>query len=90
MAINDDGSGRHTLLSPSQVPTGQSAVCCASLQANSPTLAFDGITYSETGSTHGNGLNYEGACVLSGGKPTRLSPAPLASPGNECPTRRSR
>lgn len=83
MAINDDGSGRHTLLSPSQVPTGQTAVCCASLQANSPTLAFDGITYSETGSTLGDGLNYEGAYVLSGGKPTRLSPAPLASPGNE-------
>jgi hypothetical protein len=81
-AMNDNGTSPHLLLSAAQLPGDQTALCCTSLQANSATLAFDGIT-NENVSTVGFGENYEGAYVLAGGKATRLSPAPLASPGNE-------
>jgi hypothetical protein len=81
-AMNDDGTNPHLLLSAAQLPGDQTAVCCTSLQASSGTLAFDGIT-NENVSTVGFGENYEGAYVLTGGKATRLSAAPLGSPGNE-------
>jgi hypothetical protein len=81
-AMGDSGSGPHVLLSPAQVPSDQAAVCCASLQANSATMAFDGLTYGVE-STLGDGLYYEGAYALAGGKLTRLSPAPQGSPGDE-------
>jgi hypothetical protein len=82
VAMNDDGSGAHTLLSAAQVPPND-RLAYPSLQPNSSTLVFEGFTdkfASVNGENSGDdGANYGGLYVMSGGAVTRLSSPPAAA-----------
>jgi hypothetical protein len=88
VAMNDDGSGAHTLLTGSQVPPND-RVGLPSLQPSSSTLAFEGITdeYDSVNGDHfgDDGANYGGLYVMANGSVSRLSapPAPTIGIGSE-------
>jgi hypothetical protein len=87
MAMNDDGSGAHVLLSAANVqPNDQLAY--PSLLPNGSTLVFQGSTdqYDNLNGPPGDsGANYGGLYTFSGGVINRLSapPAPVANAGSE-------
>jgi hypothetical protein len=87
MAMNDDGSGPHSLLSSADVPPNDQ-LAYPSLLPNGSTLVFQGIT-DENDNLNGppgdSGANYGGLYTFSSGVVTRLSapPAPVANAGSE-------
>jgi hypothetical protein len=87
IAMNDDGSGAHVLLAPSQVPPND-RLGFPELLPGGSTLAFQGITDENdnlSGTTGDSGANYGGLYTMSGGVVRRLTdpPAPAAMAGSE-------
>jgi hypothetical protein len=87
MAMNDDGSDAHVLLSAANVPPNDQ-LAYPSLLPNGSTLVFQGITdqYDNlSGPSGDSGANYGGLYTFSGGNLARLSapPAPVANAGSE-------
>ncbi len=88
MAMNDDGTGAHQLLSSAQVPPND-RLGYPSLLPNGTTLAFEGITdeYDAVNGFHfgDDGANYGGIYTFSGGVASRVSdpPAPTVGVGSE-------
>lgn len=87
IAMNDDGSGAHVLLAPSQVPPND-RLGFPELLPGRATLAFQGITDENdnlSGTIGDSGANYGGLYTMSGGVVRRISdpPAPAAMAGSE-------
>jgi hypothetical protein len=85
VAMNDDGSGAHTLLTPSQIPGSPIMISLAepNVFPSGSTLAFQAETgaFIQVGGPAGDcGVNCAATYTLSGGTITRLAEPPLPSP----------
>jgi hypothetical protein len=81
IAMNDDGSGAHVLLTPSQIPGSPSMINLAdpNVAPAGATLAFAAETFANheiNGPVSDCGANCEGIYTLAGGAITRLSSPP--------------
>ncbi len=81
IAMNDDGSGAHVLLTPSQIPGSPSMINLAdpNVAPAGTTLAFAAETFANheiNGPVSDCGANCEGIYTLAGGAIARLSPPP--------------
>jgi hypothetical protein len=95
IAMNDDGSGAHVLLTPSQIPGSPSMINLAdpNVAPAGTTLAFAAETFANheiNGPVSDCGANCEGIYTLAGGVIARLSPPPTpavsASTADDEPT----
>jgi len=85
IAMNDDGSGAHVLLTPEQVPGPPTIINLAApnVLADGTTLAFAGETGENiqlAGPPSDCGTHCEGIYTLANGKITRLSEQPVDTP----------
>lgn len=81
IAMNDDGSGAHVLLTAAQIPGSPAMINLAdpNVAPSGTTLAFAAETFAYheiNGPVSDCGANCEGIYTLAGGSITRLSPAP--------------